>query len=295
MRKGSKMTLEQRKKLSKAHKGYIPWNKGKKGLFKHTEEWKRKRGEANKGKNNPFYGKRHSGESRKKMSEAHKGKIPSNLKDLKKYWQKQENRKKKSIQRRGHIPWNKGLKGVQVSWMKGKHHTKEAKRKNRLAHLGKPAWNKGKKTGAIPWNKGKKGTLHHTEEAKLKIRESRAKQIFPIKDSKPEKKIQNFLKQLGITFLTHKYIKEIEHSYQCDIFIPSMNLIIECDGDYWHGNINNPKFKILNKYQIDKKELDSIRTKELMEKNFKVLRIWESNINKMDFNDFKNKLFSSTL
>lgn len=46
--------------------------------------------------------------------------------------------------KKGNIPWNKGLKGAQVSGMKGKKHTEEAKRKNRDAHKGKVAWNKGK-------------------------------------------------------------------------------------------------------------------------------------------------------
>ena len=37
----------------------------------HTEEWKKERSEAMKGENNPFYGKKHSEETRKKMSENH--------------------------------------------------------------------------------------------------------------------------------------------------------------------------------------------------------------------------------
>jgi len=80
-----------------------------------------------------------------------------------------------------------------------------------------------------------------------------------------------------IEFISHKYIKEIEHSYQCDCYIPFYNLIIEADGNYWH------------KYPIGN-EIDHIRTKELKEKGFKVLRFWESEINKMNINEFKNKI-----
>lgn len=202
----------------------------------------------------------HSKEAIKKMSEAHIGKIP----------------------------WNKGKKGVQVPWMKGKHHTKESIEKNRLAHIGKTVWNKGKNTGQIPWNKGKHiqtntGRTHITKE-------SRAKQIFPIKDTKIETKIQEFLKQLSILFIPHSYMNKIEHSYQCDFFIPDKNMVIEIDGDYWHGNTDNPRFKVLNKSQIKTKELDRIRTKELQEKGYKVLRLWESDIKKMNLEEFKERL-----
>ena len=110
-----------------------------------------------------------------------------------------------------------------------------------------------------------------------KLKESRAKQIFPKKDTKIEVKIQEYLKLLGIDFFTHQYIKEIEHSYQCDILIPSLNLVIECDGIYWH------------KYPMGN-ELDHIRTKELIEKGFKVLRLWEHEIDALNVNQFKMRL-----
>ena len=116
-----------------------------------------------------------------------------------------------------------------------------------------------------------------SEEHKLKIIEARAKQILPVKDTTIELKIQNFLKQLGIEFFTHQYIKEIEHSYQCDILIPSMNLVIECDGDYWH------------KYPVGN-DIDHIRTSELIENGFKVLRLWEFEIRAMNINKFKERL-----
>ena len=86
-----------------------------------------------------------------------------------------------------------------------------------------------------------------------------------------------FLKELGYEFFTHQYMKEIEHGYQCDILIPSMNLVIECDGVYWH------------KYPIGN-NIDHIRTKELLEKGFKVLRLWEKEINVMNIIQFKGRL-----
>ena len=115
----------------------------------------------------------------------------------------------------------------------------------------------------------------------------------PMKDTSIEVKIQNFLKLLNIDFFTHKYIREIEHKYQCDIFIPIQNriikkTIIECDGDYWHGN--SIKYPIPNKMQMEHIERDKIRTQELKEKGYRIIRLWGSKINKMNLNEFKEIL-----
>lgn len=110
-----------------------------------------------------------------------------------------------------------------------------------------------------------------------KIKLARMNQIFPKKDTKIEIKIKNFLEELKIDYFQHKYIKEIEHGYQCDFFIPSLNMVIECDGDYWH------------KYPIGK-DIDKIRTSELFEKGFRVLRLWEHEIKIMDLKKFKEKM-----
>ena len=265
----------------------VLWNKGK----RHTEEWKKEMSERNLGQRNPFFGKKHTKETILKLKQSHQGPKPW----LQGKKLSEEHKKRLSEVRRQRISdgriqvWNKGKKLDGPSWMKGKTHSEESKEKNRLAHLRKPAWNKGKKTGLIPWNKGLRGKLHHTEKAKSKIRERRAKQVFPIKDSLPELKIKEFLMQLNIAFIPHKFIRDIKHAYQCDILIPSMNLIIEVDGDYWHGNINNPRFNVLNASQIKTKEIDNLRAKELMEKGFKILRLWESDIEKKNIEDFNNR------
>ena len=158
--------------------------------------------------------------------------------------------------------------------MKGKHHTKDSKDKIRIRHLGKKQTEEHK-INAVNGRRRRNGYFVSTE-TKEKHRKFRRTQVFPIKDSSIEIKIQNFLKQLGITFFTHQYIK-IEHGYQCDILIPSMNLVIECDGDYWH------------KYPIGN-DLDHIRTKELIEKGFRVLRLWEFEIKEMNLDNFKKKM-----
>lgn len=277
-KKGNILSEETRKKISEAHKGKSPWNKGKKTGSKPWGiiPW--------------IKGKHHTKEAIEKNRLAHLGR-PA---------------------------WNKGKKGVQTAWNKGIPMGEEAKKKSRISHKGMKPWNTGKKgvhlspksefkKGLIPWSKGK----HLPKELKKKISEStkkamatpeirrnvseaqkkrfqnpkelqrlkemRAKMVLPIKDTKPEVKIQTFLRQLRIDFLAHKYMKEIKHSYQADIFIPSMNLVIECDGNYWH------------KYPVGR-EIDHIRTKELIEKGFRVVRLWESEIKEMNIKEFAKRI-----
>lgn len=143
------------------------------------------------------------------------------------------------------------------------------------------------KSGRSGWSiyhrKIKDGIVKHhlkdkklSEERRIFLQEKRKTQVFPIKDTTIEIKIQNYLKELNIEFFTHQYI-DIEHGYQSDIFIPLLKMVIECDGNYWH------------KYPIGN-EIDHIRSRELLEKGFKVLRLWEVDIRSMTLEDLKNKL-----
>ena len=252
--------------FKKGHKGY--W-KGK----KLSEETKRKIGLGNKGKIR-------SEEIREKMSIASKGKSyeerygKEKALKLKKIRSKANKGHKLSKEtRRKMSESHKGFKHTIETKLKmkgrnnpnfgfrGKHHTEETKRKISLG------------------NKGKINS-HETIE---KIKKARAKQILPVKDTTIEVKIQNFLKELGIEFFTHQYMK-IEHGYQCDIFIPVQNgiaqkTIIECFGDYWHKiPYGNP--------------VDSLRCQKLREQGYRVLVFWENEIKVMQVNDLRNKIFA---
>jgi len=151
-----------------------------------------------------------------------------------------------------------------------------------------------KSLGRVPSIKGKSFECYFGKEIakKLKdnLKEKRAKQIMPMKDTQIELKIQKFLTDLNIEFYSHYYISEITHAYQCDVLIPVQNgiikkTIIECDGDYWHGNPN--KYLNPNKWQKEQIEEDKIRTQELIEKGFRVIRLWENKIKKINLEEFK--------
>ena len=110
----------------------------------------------------------------------------------------------------------------------------------------------------------------HTEETKQKIRAARLKQVLPFKDTSIELKIQNGLKEKGITFEKHKYLRG-----QPDLFI-APNICIFADGCYWHKcescGFGNGK-------ERDKEVTDALR-----KQGFIVLRFWEHDINdNLDF------------
>lgn len=72
---GMSHTTEAKLKMSKCKKGiYIPWNKGKKGVQECSKETRILMSGNSKGSGNPFYGKKHTNETKYKISEKNKGK-----------------------------------------------------------------------------------------------------------------------------------------------------------------------------------------------------------------------------
>ncbi len=284
---GKKFSIEHRNKIGQSQKGeknnmYGKHLRGKDSWMfgkKHSEETKRKIGLKS-------LGRIHSIEQRRKNSLSNMGKL-SNKKG--KTWKELYGEDKANKMKKEMIKRQKGRTGFK--------HSEETKLKMSESRTGEKHWNFGKKQSIETINKkiikltGKK----RSEETKQKMRDSYTDErrkitgertrrlikegiiVTPKKDTSIEVKIQNFLKQLGIEFFTHQYMKEIEHGYQCDILIPSMNIVIEADGDYWH------------KYPIGN-DIDHVRTKELIEKGFKVLRLWEHDIRSMKINKFKERL-----
>lgn len=208
----------------------------------------------------------------RKLTEKQKNLISKRTKEA---MQNPKIRQKISESSKGKTAWNKGIhmwenrnhpRGTlgKTAWNKGIKMTKEQKEKNQF-WLKSPLVNGGKKSE------------EHKRKIGLNTKKHRWKQVLPIQDSSIELKIQDFLIKLGIEFYTHFYVKEIYHSYQCDIFIPSKKLIIECDGNYWH---NYPNLR----------RIDKIRTTELINNGFKIIRLWESEIKPMELNEFKERL-----
>lgn len=84
--------------------------------------------------------------------------------------------------------------------------------------------------------------------------------------------IQDILTEKCIKFETHSNIL----SYYPDILIPEYNIIIECDGDYWHGNENT--LKTLKDWQKRAQLYDKRKDEMLSDIGYTVIRFWGSDI-----------------
>ena len=85
-------------------------------------------------------------------------------------------------------------------------------------------------------------------------------------NTKPELKMKELLNALNIEYKFQIGLG----GYMMDFYIPSKNLNIEVDGNYWH---NYP----------DGTKKDRIRDIKLRERGYNVIRFWESDILKMNF------------
>ncbi len=141
------------------------------------------------------------------------------------------------------------------------------------------------------------------KELKKNLIKLRSKRVTPTKDTTIELKIQDFLTKLRLEFVTHKYMN-IKNAYQCDILIPKQikiledssmieikqKTIIECDGDYFHGNptkYNAEDIVCFNMKAKDRWKIDNNRTQELETDGFRVIRLWESEIRQMELSDLR--------
>jgi len=219
-----------------------------------SEESRRKLSEALKGR-------KHSEETRKRMSAAHKGK---------KFTEEHcEQIRKRMI---GNTPWNKGRKGVYSKETIEK--LKKAGRKKTFSQEHRQNISKANK-GRYGYFKGHKHTSASKDKMSIAgkkvwaardIQERRdyLKNVWLMRPANPssiEISIRKVLDSLNITYQTGKRISP----YFPDIFIPCANLVIECDGDYWHS-------------RPEAKEKDTKRDTFMRDKGYEVVRIWERDI-----------------
>lgn len=96
--------------------------------------------------------------------------------------------------------------------------------------------------------------------------------------TKPELKFKSILEKLNIQFKMQKQIKYNETFKQYDFYISSKNVLVEIDGIYWHGK--NIKVRNMDKTQLKTHKNDLIKNKLAKQSGFKLIRIWEDELNK---------------
>lgn len=147
--------------------------------------------------------------------------------------------------------------------------------------------------GKDPWNKGEtKYTNSSLLEAGVKQSKFRKKYWKSLSDEQKNKiigdlslaankarkdtKIEIIVKET-LDKLNISYIKNFRcDRYIFDFYLLDYNFVIECQGDYWHGN--KEYFKVLNKIQLKNIERDKNKIEYLEKNNIKSLYLWENEI-----------------
>ena len=105
-------------------------------------------------------------------------------------------------------------------------------------------------------------------------------QLAHMRKKQAKRKI-NKLEQYGYDLLTELGIKfepqwVFCRRYVADAYLPDYNIIVQFDGDYWHGNTK--LFPNLSDSQKKSRATDAKSDERARAEGLKVLRIWESDI-----------------
>lgn len=174
------------------------------------------------------------------------------------------------------VIWNKGLnKDIDKRLDYGE---KISSNKERAEKISKTLT--GKKRPKEILDKLNEGMLNYWSKEENREKKSHERMVwmsendFTVK-SKLEETFLKFLS--GETYIRQYYVREIKSYF--DFYIPSKNLIIEVDGDFWHCNPNGKFPNPIYEAQYKNIEKDKIKTEWCKTNNIPLLRFWEKDIN----------------
>ena len=167
----------------------------------------------------------------------------------------------------------------------GHHHSDETKKKARERMLGNPGYFTGHKhtkeskeiisqtmlayyaAGNEPWTKNNK----HTPETVERILKGGL-----CKDkNKLEQIISNLLDENEIKYTYSFFLRDEMFCRQYDFKIKGLKLLVEVDGDYWHGNPETSS----HHFSAEKNRANDLFKDELAKENgYQVVRFWEKDI-----------------
>ena len=187
--------------------------------------------------------------------------------------------------RPGHVAWNKGLKmteeqkaklntkGLEKGWGWNKGLPNEIARQRMLGdqnpNRGGAVNQRRKLTGSLshPGEKNGMWGKKHTAEVLEICRDAKIKNlqdgIYSSSISKGELELLSKLRA-KVGEVVHQFTVPNYHRVY-DMYIPSLNLIVEYDGDYWHRE---------EKYLVK----DSQDTAKATKRGFRIFRYWESKV-----------------
>ncbi len=86
---------------------------------------------------------------------------------------------------------------------------------------------------------------------------------------------KNVLDKIGVNYIQQYSPNSTGRIY--DFFLPEHRILIECDGDYFHGNPNIYKNK-LSPMQRKNKRVDESKNEWALLNGYVIIRFWESEI-----------------
>ena len=210
-----------------------------------------KQREALKGENNPFWGRTHSEETRQILKTKNTGaEVPEERRkkisqSLLGYRHTDEAREKMRIQKEGREFPSEAIEALK-RWREDATEEEKQARFQADSLRKKAAWAK------------------LSPEERRKRMQPLIEKAMQTKISSIEMAVCGILDDLGIEYIPQYPIRW----YFADIYIPKLNLIIECDGDYWHDYQRFPR----------RKQHDEARDKRIRGMGYTIVRIKEKDI-----------------
>lgn len=167
---------------------------------------------------------------------------------------------------------------------KGHHHTEESKQKIREARAKQHQVFDEKARKNMSEAQKRYWTSLSKEEREAKVKIFVNAPLCKTKDTKIEIEVERQLKELRLNYEKQKYCynKKAKRGFYIDFYLPDYDIMIECNGNYWHSlKRRRERDRLLNELVVN--------SKKKIHKNLKLITLWEDDI-KTNNNLVKEKL-----